>query len=337
MGLLSFLKSIAEVIAAGWSQPSAQRPAAEAPIRAVEEPVFSHPQVSSPPSSQNAGADPKTLVSTGSEQDSASYPAAPLPKPPIEMQVSVSLERFKLKAEAMPAASRAEKPPKAPAEPAVPGDGCWIPAGQAVQIAGKAIPGGMLYVGKGLKPVMIRNYSSGTPEPALLNPALPVNFGKADYTMPGMSYWPAYAAIGPEARASYLAWLAQGRSDPQAYIGYVFLFFYGLERRILHDAQDSLKARAEVPVLLQEVERLLDVYGSNHSFAGYASRLLQAARVLYDLPLPDDSLEERYPDWSSRSGARCRGWDSVRPWEICRWLRTFSGPGAQEKTQSPAC
>jgi hypothetical protein len=90
-----------------------------------------------------------------------------------------------------------------------------------------------------------------------------------------MGYWPSYASIPPECRAAYLQWLLDGRRAPRAYIGYVFLYFYGLERRLLVDSQWSPAARAEHPALVREVERLLRIYGSNSSFNGYAGNLLR--------------------------------------------------------------
>ena len=89
-----------------------------------------------------------------------------------------------------------------------------------------------------------------------------------------MGYWPTYADINPQARAAYLSWLAGGRRDPNAYIGYVFLFFYGLERRALVDIPRDSSLLWEVPHLRAEVQRLLGLYRSNNSFRGYASRFL---------------------------------------------------------------
>src|SRR5690606_24013446 len=94
-----------------------------------------------------------------------------------------------------------------------------------------------------------------------------------------MDYWPSYSKVTPSARAGYLKWLQGGRRDPDAYIGYVFLFFYGIERRVLHDAQHSSAAATEVPALVQEVKDLLRVYGSNSSFRGYATRFLDLVEV----------------------------------------------------------
>ena len=82
------------------------------------------------------------------------------------------------------------------------------------------------------------------------------------------------ATIAPACRAAYLQWLANGRHAQNAYIGYVFLYFYGLERRLLIDAQRSAAARAEREMLVAEIRRLLGIYGTNGSFRGYAEGLL---------------------------------------------------------------
>jgi len=113
------------------------------------------------------------------------------------------------------------------------------------------------------------------PEPALIDPRLPVDPRAPDYGGTKMGYWPSYSSIPPDCRAAYLHWLLDGRRAPGAYIGYVFLYFYGLERRLLVDSQWSPAARAEHPALVGEVERLLRIYGANGSFSGYAGSLLR--------------------------------------------------------------
>src|SRR3546814_10354109 len=58
-------------------------------------------------------------------------------------------------------------------------------------------------------------------------------------------------------------------------IGYVFLFFYGLERRVLVDADIDQAARGERATIAAEIRRLLSVYGgTSGSFRGYAAGLL---------------------------------------------------------------
>ena len=124
-----------------------------------------------------------------------------------------------------------------------------------------------------------------------------------------MGYWPSYSTIAPACRAAYLQWLADGRHAPDAYIGYVFLYFYGLERRLLVDSQRSAAARAERETLVAEVGRLLRIYGTNGSFRGYAEGLLAFVT-------PDDA-ERRYlsaaADPAGRLGGAVRVAARARP------------------------
>lgn len=154
----------------------------------------------------------------------------------------------------------------------------WVPPGTAFEIAGFSLPG-MLYVGTGLR--------SGyyDTDPALINPNLKVAAYAVDVSAPLTDYWPSYSNISPEARKAYLQWQSDGRSNPAASIGYVFLFFYGLERRVLLDAPNEASAKAEIPAIKAEVERLLDVYGNDHSFQRYASQFLSF--------IASDAIEER--------------------------------------------
>ncbi len=152
---------------------------------------------------------------------------------------------------------------------------CWVPPGAEAKVGKRRIPGGMVYVGEQLSE--LRGW--GGVEPALIDPSLPRDDARPDRTGEGMSYWPNYARIPPAARSGYLDWLAEGRSDPGAYVGFVFLFFYGLERRALHDAEHDADARSELPAIGAEVERLLGLYGANRSFHGYASGFLDVLRA----------------------------------------------------------
>jgi len=173
------------------------------------------------------------------------------------------------------------------------GDQLWLPAGKAVTVAGYVLEGGFLYVGKGLM-----GGNSFRLEAALIDPSLPVTKGDDDYTVRRLNYWPTYSDASREARASYLNWLAKGRSDPRADIGYVFLYFYGLERRALVDAERSETAKAELPDILREVERLLAIYGDDHSFQRYATSLADVLKVsaekgtCWDSPPPLSSMGE---------------------------------------------
>lgn len=172
-----------------------------------------------------------------------------------------------------PALARSPAPPaatefKLPAAPKGYGSGTWIPREQLVEVAGTLVPGGLVYVGTSLKT------PSGETDPCLIDPSKPVGI-TGDFTERQTNYWPSYSDISSSARRAYLNWLADGRRDPKADIGYVFLFFYGLERRAIIDASKDAAARADWPVIADEIRRLLAIYGNtSNSFKGYASELL---------------------------------------------------------------
>ena len=75
--------------------------------------------------------------------------------------------------------------------------------------------------------------------------------------------------------------LACGRGALAARIsGTCFLFFYGIERRVLFDAAYIDEARTEIKALIDEVERLTDLYQGNSSFQGYAGNFLSFAPLI---------------------------------------------------------
>lgn len=154
-------------------------------------------------------------------------------------------------------------------------DQCWVPLSREVTVGRFTIPGGMLYVGEGLASVAGHNA-----EPALIDPSLPVDRANPDRSGTGMTYWPSYSSISRQCRAGYLEWLLAGRRDPSAYIGYVFLYFYGLERRALADAPRSEAAKQDISAIITEADQLLRVYGNNSSFRRYAAQLLDVLHVI---------------------------------------------------------
>jgi len=172
----------------------------------------------------------------------------------------------------------------------------WIPFGRTIQHAGYSIPGGLIYFGSGLKSIQ-----RWREEPSLIDPSLPVSSNNPDYEGRNMSYWPSYTQIHPTSRAAYLEWLSKGRKAPNACIGYIFIYFYGLERRALADAKDSISARKDIPAIITEVKRLLSIYGKNGSFHGYASKFLDALQFshatmpLYRTPPEFESCSYEVP------------------------------------------
>lgn len=145
--------------------------------------------------------------------------------------------------------------------------GRWIKPDESVEVAGITIPGGMIYVGSSLPT------QQGGVDPSLIIPSLPASSRQFNLQERLMGYWPSYSTINEFARGAYLQWLASGRCSTDANIGYVFLFFYGLERRVIVDADYDDEACAEIPIIAEEVRRLLSIY-SNRSFQTYAGNFL---------------------------------------------------------------
>lgn len=173
-----------------------------------------------------------------------------------------------------------------PKAPAGTGPARWVPTGESIEVAGTVLPGGMIYVGTRLQA------PNGGTDPCLINPLASVA-RVGSYTERQTNYWPSYSDIPAQARRAYLNWLAQGRSDPACDIGYVFLFFYGLERRILVDGARDPAALQDAFAIAEELRRLLGIYGERSgSFQRYAGELLNwielsaPTQKLYRQPVP---------------------------------------------------
>jgi uncharacterized tellurite resistance protein B-like protein len=159
----------------------------------------------------------------------------------------------------------------------------WRGLGTETRVGMFTLNGGLLYVGRGLSAV-----ARGMLEPALIDPTLPIQPDAADCRTRMLGYWSSYSYATPAARASYLQWLGSGRSDPHADVGYVFLYFYGLERRALFDAEKYESARLEIPGIVHEVQRLREIYASNNSFDRYSSEFLEYIEGLGNVGSGDD-------------------------------------------------
>ena len=138
----------------------------------------------------------------------------------------------------------------------------WVPAGNQISVGELPINSGMFYFVKG--------QSAGNGEASAVELTLPVS-SRAENPIVDLGYWPSYSGITPQQRRTYLEWLAAGRSDSdpaQRSLGYVFLFFYGLERRILVEKDND-------PAILAELVRLLSLYGPANKSRSLRSYFLQ--------------------------------------------------------------
>lgn len=190
----------------------------------------------------------------------------------------------------------------------------WIPKGVPIEIAGSLVTCGLLYVGTSLPTV------AGDNDPCLIDPSKEVALA-ADYHERLMGYWPSYSMISAEARRAYINWLAKGKKDPSADIGYVFLYFYGLERRIIVDYQLIPDGLTEVDNIVAELNGLLSIYGNrSNSFKNYATGLFDWIAIRFtDNPLYMTLSEDQLLD-------------EVRPQSI----RLALGQAARDKVGLPA-
>lgn len=157
-------------------------------------------------------------------------------------------------------------------------------------IAGRDIDG-MVYVGT---PPNFNAHGYGEKCRAYIDPSLSVASSGSDRNGNGMSYWPGYSSIPAVCRATYLDWLAGGRRDGTVNPGYMFLFFYGLERRFLVDQPPEDEKRE----IVTEVERLKALFAQNYSVQRYLGEFLDIARIVAmgGLSLDDPALKQSILD-----------------------------------------
>ena len=153
-------------------------------------------------------------------------------------------------------------------------DAQWIPPGGSVAVNGFDIPGGMVYVGNFMPASPGGGWGADEPAPCLINPALKVGAGKPRTDL-DMGYWPSYSDIDPIHRLNYLHWLSSGKRETSFPVGYAFLYFYGLEHRLLADNPSP----QEETLLITEVERLRNLYAASGSFTGYSTALLDLVQL----------------------------------------------------------
>ncbi len=149
----------------------------------------------------------------------------------------------------------------------------WYFPGQLVpNVAGESVGGGMLYVGSSLPPVDPRY---GKNDPALVDRIHPVQWKTPSFDAFRPVRWTSYAELDPAGRAAYLIWLGEGRTNPDAPQSCLFLFLFGLERRLLYDRAKGLVGAIEENELLAEIRGLMGRYPHAHDFQGYSRRLIE--------------------------------------------------------------
>jgi tellurite resistance protein len=229
------------------------------------------------------------------EAMSASHVAPPEGVPPLPPNSPVSLPPpaatrsvdDELVRHIVSAPGRVEsQPSKLPPAPVSAQRPRWIGTNEVVSLADVTLAGGGFYFGRSTT-------SSVGIDACVIDTRQPVA-ARGDVAQDPEGYWPNYAQLTPHQRRAYLAWLGSGRNHPDCAIGFVFLYFYGLERRVIVDGEKIPETRAEWPDIAGEIRRLLSIYGDDSSsFRRYAGNLLEwielsnASNKLYAISLPD--------------------------------------------------
>lgn len=182
---------------------------------------------------------------------------------------------------------------------------------ESIKIAGVTIHQPMTYVVEGAA-----HESDAPNEPSAISPAWQAKEGWTALELP---YWPRYVRLNPTQRWMYLSWLASGRRELPSEDGYLFLYFYGLERRALVEG-------ADIKFVVQEVHRLRALHAAQpergRSFQRYSAGLLwhlvaskpegftgDAVRVLADGTAfwGEDALAAAL-SWFASTGAALPAW-----------------------------
>ena len=91
--------------------------------------------------------------------------------------------------------------------------------------------------------------------------------------LPELDYWPWYSRLTPQWRHVYLKWLADGKRALPPNDGLLFLYYYGLERRLLVEQQDAAFVLGEI-VRLRGLDAPRASTKEGASFRGYSSELI---------------------------------------------------------------
>ncbi|MCP8687657.1 TerB N-terminal domain-containing protein [Marinobacterium sedimentorum] len=176
--------------------------------------------------------------------------------------------------------------------------GRWVPLGESVSVGDSLITLGGFYLRDS------NTIRGNKDEPSLVDATLGVTSSTYLYEDPGVGYYPRFRELSPRGMGAYLGWLASSRDDSKTPITYVFLYFYGIERRFLVDHLQAGQAldKSELRALFKELNRLKSVFFQNQSFKGYATRLMDLMILLH----PDLFLNIKQPFISGRNSLSLR-------------------------------
>ncbi len=165
--------------------------------------------------------------------------------------------------------------------------GKWIKFDESITVKGQTITNGNFYYGGQLS--SLDGYGI---EASLVDDSLKIENKQCNYEDESLGYWPKFISLTAKGRGAYLNWLSGNRSDPETPLGYVFIYFYGLERRITVDSIKQVVDDSEFKTLFDEVLRLKTIYDGSRSFSNYSTRLLEIMCLLRPNVVSHSGLEK---------------------------------------------
>ena len=110
-------------------------------------------------------------------------------------------------------------------------------------------------------------------EPSLIRTTDPI--GLTVSPAPALGYYPSYSRMTPNERATYLNWLCN--VDDEIDMGYVFVFYYGLERHLAMKDVKNFERAFEMILRLR-------AHHKKGTFEGYSSTALIASTLIHNRP-----------------------------------------------------
>ncbi|WP_081650533.1 TerB N-terminal domain-containing protein [Paucidesulfovibrio longus] len=153
---------------------------------------------------------------------------------------------------------------------------CWILPGRDIVVGDRNIKSGMIYV-KGLLSTKGKDENSAE----LIDLRLKRDPSGAYFKEYNLHSWRSYSNISPKARGAYINWLADGRPIDEVRVGYINMFFSGLERRVLGEKPK----KNELESIANEVKRLMSDCQYNTYIPEYDSFCNRAKKFLQYIKL----------------------------------------------------
>lgn len=163
----------------------------------------------------------------------------------------------------------------------------WVLAGRSIDVGGRLLRGGLVYVGQAHELPALSSWPPGRTDLALID--LDLEIVARAHPFPEFGRFAGYQGMSPTARAVCLKWLGSDRCDPNIDAQVLWAYLFGLERALLVDLPAERIPASQRAAVLAELERLLAGYGRQHP--GFAQQL----RQLFDFASPLSGERFRQP------------------------------------------